>query len=187
MNDKQTRWQAAAPVADLATTGTAAGTATWASSGQHVAQTAKDWIGTNGDLLGLAVVLAVIAVAGYIAVQAYLRRPSAMPALLPREPEHGGSRFDQLLAEIQGLSLRIQGGDSKHYFRKIEQLSRIYLERTGCTGAARMTETELDSLLKNRPDRTATGRRPPRDYRTGPARVPEREPAAGVHGQRFAK
>lgn len=63
------------------------------------------------------------------------------------EPEVESSRFEQLLAEIQGLSLRIQGGESKGYYRKIEALARIYLERIGCSGARQMSEEEIEALL----------------------------------------
>jgi hypothetical protein len=57
------------------------------------------------------------------------------------------SRFEQVLAETQGLSLRIQGGESKGYYRKIEQLTRIFMERAGYRGARAMSEAELQALL----------------------------------------
>jgi hypothetical protein len=57
------------------------------------------------------------------------------------------SKFEQVLAEIQGLSLRVQGGDGKGYYRKIEQLARIFLERVGYPGARSLTYSEVETLL----------------------------------------
>lgn len=64
------------------------------------------------------------------------------------EPETKSSKFEQLLAEIQGLSLRVQGGESKGYYRKIEVLIRVYLERIGCEDARQLDDDELDDLIK---------------------------------------
>jgi hypothetical protein len=57
------------------------------------------------------------------------------------------SRFEQLKAEIQGLSLRVQGGENKGYYRKIEQLTRIYVERLGYPGSRQMSIEEMHGLL----------------------------------------
>jgi hypothetical protein len=60
-----------------------------------------------------------------------------------------GSRFEQLLAEIQGLTLRVQGGESKGYYRKIEQLVRVFLERIGYKDARHLEDNEIHALLSS--------------------------------------
>ena len=65
------------------------------------------------------------------------------------EPGVVGSRFEQLLAEIQGLTLRVQRGESKGYYRKIEQLVRVFLERIGHTDARHKSDEEIIALLKS--------------------------------------
>jgi len=57
------------------------------------------------------------------------------------------SPFEQLKAEIQGLSLRIQGGENKGYYRKIEQLTRIYIERLGYPGSRQKSNEEMHALI----------------------------------------
>lgn len=64
------------------------------------------------------------------------------------ETEHvESSKFEQVLAETQGLYLRIQGGESKGYYRKIEQLTRIFMERAGYVGARQMSDEEIQTIL----------------------------------------
>jgi hypothetical protein len=96
-------------------------------------------------VMGL-LVLAVIGVGVYMFLKNRHKKPWEN---FYSEPEAQGSKYEQLLAEIQGLSLRVQGGESKGYYRKIEVLLRVYLERIGCEGARQMDEDELETLLKS--------------------------------------
>ena len=95
----------------------------------------------------LAIAILVV-VAIIVAVWAFLHRrgKSEMQGYYT-EPDLESSRFEQLLAEIQGLSLRVKSGESKGYYRKIEQLARVFLERTGHVGARKMGDEELLGLL----------------------------------------
>ena len=63
------------------------------------------------------------------------------------ESETESSKFEQLLAEIQGLSLRVQGGENKGYYRKIETLGRVFMERVGQPGARQMAAEEIQEIL----------------------------------------
>jgi hypothetical protein len=74
------------------------------------------------------------------------RRPPELDTIY-LEPVVVGSRFEQLLSEIQGLWLRVQGGESKGYYRKIEQLLRVFLERIGHKDARRMDDKQIEALL----------------------------------------
>lgn len=75
------------------------------------------------------------------------------------EPEPVASVFEQLMAEIQGLRLRLQGGESRGYYRKIETLARIYCERSGLApGARQLSDEELmRTLTGNGPQGQASG------------------------------
>ncbi len=64
------------------------------------------------------------------------------------DPDPRSSKFDMLLAEIQGLSLRVQNGESKGYYRKIDTLGRVLLERIGHVGARKMDTPEVAAILQ---------------------------------------
>ncbi len=99
------------------------------------------WIGP----LSIAVLVVVgIVVAIWVILN---RRGESEIQAYYSEPDVEGSRFEQLLAEIQGLSLRVRSGESKGYYLKIEQLARVFLERTGHVGARKMNDEELLGLL----------------------------------------
>src|SRR5690606_25636009 len=95
----------------------------------------------------IVVLLAVVVALGYFL---YARRRSKSgPDPLYNEPEPRSSRFEQLLAEIQGLSLRVKSGESKGYYRKIETLVRVFLERTGQPNARYMSDEEVRKILSS--------------------------------------
>lgn len=64
------------------------------------------------------------------------------------EPEPRNSKFDMLRAEIQGLTLRVSSGESKGYYRKVETLGRVLLERMGYSGARKMNEEQINEILR---------------------------------------
>lgn len=109
-----------------------------------------------GGLMGgvIILIIALIVVVGLIALLSgggSRRREEHVDELYtePATPRGEGSRFEQLLAETQGLHLRVQGGENKGYYRKIERLSRIFLERLGVTGARQMSYEEIMNVLNS--------------------------------------
>src|SRR5688572_25940549 len=92
-------------------------------------QKAMGWLqGATGFIvLGIVIIIAVAAILAFFINNRRAALQGAVNALYT-EPEVETSKFEQLLAEIQGLSLRTQSGESKGYYRKIEQLARVYIE-----------------------------------------------------------
>ena len=100
-------------------------------------------IGGPATLVAIAVV-----VAGALGIWMWGRARRNNFELAPPEPETPSSKFDMLLAEIQGLSLRVQNGESKGYYRKIETLGRVYLERCGVTDARKLSDADIAKVLR---------------------------------------
>jgi hypothetical protein len=101
---------------------------------------------TQRVLYGLAGVLAAVVIGMALTFLYYgTRRLPEMEGIV-FEPVVG-SRYEQLLSEIQGLTLRVQGGESKGYYPKIERLARIFLERIGPAGARDLPDAEIEALL----------------------------------------
>jgi hypothetical protein len=126
-----------------------AAAATWAVAQNELglpdSSDQPDWLQRGAILLGVAVLVALAGGATWVVVYR-ARRPEEIEGIY-LEPAVVGSKFEQLLSEIQGLSLRVQGGESKGYYRKIEQLMRIFLERIGFKDARNMQDEEIESLL----------------------------------------
>lgn len=101
--------------------------------------------GPVGVLILVAVLLVIVVGLGFMLTGRRRGHPSE--ELYPEPSVAESSRFEQLLAETQGLFLRVQGGESKGYFRKIERLTRIFLERIGIAGALLMPYDEMVALL----------------------------------------
>lgn len=107
-----------------------------------------------GGLMGgvIILIIALIVVVGLIAMlSGGSRRREEHVEEFYSEPINPGesSRFEQLLAETQGLTLRVQGGENKGYYRKIERLSRIFLERIGVSGARQMSYDEIMAVINS--------------------------------------
>jgi uncharacterized membrane protein len=122
------------------------GSAPVPTEGVTAGQNYQQWLGEH---FGVAL-LAVIGLLVMILVIYFLtnRRGRQIVEDMYSETEHvESSRFEQVLAETQGLYLRIQGGESKGYYRKIEQLTRIFMERTGYVGARQMSDEEIQGVL----------------------------------------
>ncbi|MEN6626233.1 MAG: hypothetical protein ABFD69_08420 [Candidatus Sumerlaeia bacterium] len=99
--------------------------------------------------LGTPVVIAIAAVV-VVAVILYLlnRTRSSNWETVYSEPEPRNSKFEMLQAEIQGLTLRVSSGESKGYYRKVETLGRVLLERLGFSGARKMSEEQINQILE---------------------------------------
>lgn len=112
----------------------------------------KDKLTSNlpgGPMGAIALLLVALVVIGGLVFLITGRRREEMndEQMYTEPPQQDSSKFEQLLAETQGLFLRVQGGESKGYFRKIERLARIFLERTGTPGARQMTHEEIMSAI----------------------------------------
>lgn len=103
-----------------------------------------------GNLLTGPVLIAIAAVVIVAVLLVLLNRSrSSNWETVYSEPEPRNSKFDMLQAEIQGLTLRVSSGESKGYYRKVETLGRVLLERMGCSGARKMSEGQLDEFLQS--------------------------------------
>jgi hypothetical protein len=101
------------------------------------------------DTVMIAVlVAAVAAMIVYLVLTLGRREPTPTVPSVYNEPEPASSKYEQLMAEIQGLSLRVQGGESKGSYRKIEQLVRVYLERSGHPAARQMSDEQIRKILE---------------------------------------
>jgi len=117
----------------------------WAQSGVST-RGIGNWFANYGiQMLFFIVLLGIIVLAIAYVIRCRMQRSLDK---FYRDSDVASSKYEQLMAEIQGLSLRVQGGEGKGYFRKIETLLRVYLERLGCDGARQMTYHELDTLLE---------------------------------------
>ncbi|MCE5229728.1 hypothetical protein LLG95_09055 [bacterium] len=95
---------------------------------------------------GLVVIAAVVIVA--IALFVLNRSRNSNWETVYSEPEPRNSKFEMLNAEIQGLTLRVSSGESKGYYRKVETLGRVLLERMGYPGARKMTAEQINEILQ---------------------------------------
>lgn len=104
------------------------------------------WI--KAHWLDIIIVVAIIIVIGVVFYLRSRKRPGDDLYISHQEPIEN-SKFEQVLAEIQGLTLRVQTGENKGYFRKIEQVTRAYMERIGVVGAREMSYDALATFLSS--------------------------------------
>jgi hypothetical protein len=57
------------------------------------------------------------------------------------------SNYEQVTAELQGIRLRISGGDGRAYLPKVERLIHIFADRMGVIGARTMDAEALTKAL----------------------------------------
>ncbi len=57
------------------------------------------------------------------------------------------SQYEQVLAELQGIRLRISGGDGRAYLTKIERLIHIFADRAGVIGGRSMDREALTKAM----------------------------------------
>lgn len=95
--------------------------------------------------LGFVAIAAVAVAGGY-----YLwKRREALAPPAPKPERHlESTRFEQILAELQGLKLRIQGGEGRGVFVKTSRLVRIFADRAGIPGARDMNEVDLRKAME---------------------------------------
>lgn len=105
----------------------------------------------GGSIGAIVVAIVVLLVAtGLVFLMTGRRRGGDHSEDFYTEPTNmESSKFEQLLAETQGLYLRIHGGESKGYYRKIEQLARIFMERIGIAGARQLPTEDLLAVLNS--------------------------------------
>ena len=93
-------------------------------------------------------VLVIIAGLGGIAYVYYLQRQQEIHRANQTRHTPEGSKFEQILAETQGIKLAIESG-SGHQFGKLKRLVRIFIERIGVEVKTGMTFDELQDALVN--------------------------------------
>lgn len=97
--------------------------------------------------IGFVVLIVIAGIAG-VAYVFYLQKQEEMHRQNQTLSTPEGSRFEQILAEIQGINLAIQNG-SGHQFSKIKRLARIFIERIGVEVTPGMTFDALQDALVN--------------------------------------
>lgn len=117
-----------------------------AAASGSVLDSVFNFLSSYGGWIGLAIVLGVIGLVAATLLMRTSNRPDV--ELLLNDTTLRSARFEQLFAEIQGLSLRVRSGESKGYYRKIEQLVRVFLERTGHAGARKMEDAQVRAILE---------------------------------------
>lgn len=91
--------------------------------------------------------VALVAVVIAVTVRFWPRR-TAMPGYrAARESET--SRYEQVLSELQGIKLGIENGDGRGTFAKIARLVRIFIDRSGVSGARDMEGEELRRAVES--------------------------------------
>ncbi|MCL5270286.1 MAG: hypothetical protein M1457_07005 [bacterium] len=101
-------------------------------------------IGPNWLMLFGAVLVVALVAAAWIIYQR-----SDFPRVTSSEGETRSTRFEQLNAEMQGLALRLESGESRGYYKKIGMLGRVFLERIGVAGARAMTDEQVEKILRS--------------------------------------
>jgi hypothetical protein len=111
-------------------------------------EASQSLLGWLKDAVGFAVPMIILLLV-IVGIGAFIMKRQGQEKISDSyiEPEPESSKFEQLLAEIQGLYLRVHGGESKGSYRKIEMLARGFLERLGYKGARKMSEEEIHGVL----------------------------------------
>jgi hypothetical protein len=98
----------------------------------------------SGRLILIGGIVAVLAIGGWFMIMWRRREP------IPRYSggkEVESSQYEQVLAEIQGIRLRISGGDGRSYLPKVERLIHIFADRAGVIGGRNMDREALTKAL----------------------------------------
>jgi hypothetical protein len=77
----------------------------------------------------------------------FLKKKQASPKLSRTERHRESAQFEQIIAELQGLRLRIEGGEGRGVYVKVGRLARIFAERAGISDARDMNEAEFKKAL----------------------------------------
>jgi hypothetical protein len=100
--------------------------------------------GPSGSMILAGGAVALVLIGGWFMFMWRKREP------IPRYRggrEVESSHFEQVLAELQGIRLRISGGDGRAYLPKIERLVHIFADRSGIIGARAMDREALTKAL----------------------------------------
>ncbi len=84
---------------------------------------------------------AVIGLGGWLFFT--LRNRGEAPSRPRVDREADSSPFEQILAELQGIRLRVESGEGRANVPKIARLVRIFLDKTGVPGARTVGYEEL--------------------------------------------
>jgi hypothetical protein len=106
------------------------------------AQTAGTVAADNERLILIGGAVALLILGGWFMLMWRKREP------IPRfrgGREVESSQYEQVTAELQGIRLRISGGDGRAYLPKVERLIHIFADRMGVIGARTM---DMEALTK---------------------------------------
>lgn len=131
----------------VALTGAAIGTVSRLASAQvdvDPADLVESATGNSSRLILIGGAVAALAIVGWFAIMWRRREP------IPRYQggkEMESSPYEQVMAELQGIRLRISGGDGRSYLPKVERLVHIFADRAGVIGARTMDREALTKAL----------------------------------------
>lgn len=100
--------------------------------------------GNSSRLILIGGAVAVVAIVVWFVIM-WRRREPAPRFQGGREME--SSQYEQVMAELQGIRLRISGGDGRAYLPKVERLVHIFADRAGVIGARNMDREALTKAL----------------------------------------
>lgn len=118
----------------------------WAQNG--AADPAGRFGVSSGTLVLIVGGAALAAIGGWFMIMWRKREP------IPRYrggKEVESSPYEQVAAELQGIKLRISGGDGRSYLPKVERLVHIFADRAGIIGARTMDRETLTKALSAAP------------------------------------
>lgn len=78
----------------------------------------------------------------------FLKKRSTAPRLSRTERHRESAQFEQVLAELQGLKLRIEGGEGRGVYVKVGRLVKIFAERAGVASARELSDAEFKKALE---------------------------------------
>jgi hypothetical protein len=93
------------------------------------------WAADGERLILIGGAVALLILGGWFMIMWRKREP------IPRfrgGREVESSQYEQVTAELQGIRLRISGGDGRSYLPKVERLIHIFADRMGVIGARTM-------------------------------------------------
>lgn len=93
--------------------------------------------------------VAIVLLAGASAYYVLRRRGPELRDGIQREIE--SPKYEQVHSELQGIKLRLEGGDGRGNYLKIARLVHIFADRAGIAGARDMGNEELGKSIEGGP------------------------------------
>lgn len=97
----------------------------------------------------IAGIVALVVLGGVTAY--YFLRRKTLPLDDRMRDEVESPKYEQVHSELQGIKLKLEGGDGRGNFPKISRLVRIFADRAGVVGARDMKTEELGKAIEGGP------------------------------------